>query len=154
MFHDQNQAAETRFWQLRWGPRPCKQQRGGRRQGGREAGRLSSLVVAEGSLADRGLGRLGCGWGWESGGGEDSELCWQGPGTERERKEGGRQGGFKKARLSAGGSGASSRGKARFRQHPESPPLLAPRLPGCTEEQICGVEGFQASHPSSTMNAH
>lgn len=30
--------------------------------------------------------------------------------------------------------------------------FLASWLPGCTEEQICGVDGFQASHPSSTMN--
>lgn len=153
MFHDQNQAAETRFWQLRWGPRGPASSR--EEAGGREAGRLSSLVLAEGSLADRGLGRLGCGWGWESGGGDNSELCLQGPqglsGKEGGRASGRMQEGEAERR---GGSGASSRGKAPFRQHPESPPLLAPRLPGCTEEQICGVEGFQASHPSSAMNAH
>ena len=123
------------------------------RAGGREAGRMSSLVIAwrlsSRSLpAEAGL-RLGL---WERRWRQEvnSELCLQGPEGLRE----GRQRGVKQARLSAGGAGASSRVKVPFRQHPDSPPLLASRLPGCTEEQICGVEGFQASHPSSTMNAH
>lgn len=62
---------------------------------------------------------------------------------------------------SCGGAGASSPVQPKLK--PYSPPptsplppssFLASWLPGCTEEQICGVDGFQASHPSSTMNPH
>lgn len=156
MLQDQNQGPETPFWQLcQWMAGAGEQQR--EEAGDREAGRLPSLVPARRHFTDLCLGRLGL-----HGGCDSAHLRGKVNASSASREQrGGRAG--KGSRVkddaggrgeSGGGAGASSRVRLQLKHTPIPPPLLASWLPGCTEEQICGVEGFQASHPSSTMNSH
>ena len=61
-------------------------------EGRPEAGRPEAVLASSSSRSDRGLGRLRCGWGCESGGAENAELCLQGPGPKgKGRREGVRE---------------------------------------------------------------
>lgn len=131
-----------------------------------EGGKAGRLPVAPAkklfAVSNPCLERLRLAWGCEcahQGNSTTGELCFWGPAQPKERWKSEPMG-WGKADC-CGGDGASSSVQPKLKPYfPLRPPssrphlFLASWLPGCTEEQICGVDGFQASHPSSTMNPH
>lgn len=161
MLHDQSRGTERRFWQL-----CCGWLRQGSRRGdgaeGREVGRQGGreAVLARSSQRTLALIPAWRGWAWTGAASAHIErkgklaalLPGRGGGQRRPRtQQSQRQWGA--GLRASGAAGARSREKLKLESLLPNPPfLLAFWLPGCAEEQICGVEGFQASHLSCTVN--